>query len=106
VPAVAFSVTTPYSILDMPSFLNGYAAQMVRFAVTRVQPEPVWLTYLKHFAIASRIWLLLAAIGLAFIVSRRLARAAWLPVLVFGMVYAYVLSTRGVVFARYALPLT
>ena len=102
---LAFFLTTPYSVLDLPSFLNGFAAQMVRFATTRVAPEPIWLTYLKHFAINSRIWLALAGLGLVFIASRRIARTTWLPILTFGVLYFYVLSTHAVVFARYALPL-
>jgi 4-amino-4-deoxy-L-arabinose transferase-like glycosyltransferase len=104
--AVAFVLTTPYSVLDLPAFLEGYAAQMARFAATRLAPEPVWMTYLKHFALASRFWLILAAVGLAFIVARRAARTAWLPILTFAGLYCYILSTHPVVFARYALPLT
>ena len=104
--AIGFFVTTPYSVLDLPAFLNGYAAQMMRFAAVRLPPEPIWLTYLKHFALNSRIWLVVAAIGLAFVASRRPARNAWLPVLTFGLLYFCILSTHSVVFARYALPLT
>ena len=104
---VAFLAATPYSVLDLPTFLDSFAAQMSRFAGTRPLAEPPWLTYLKHFAISGRLWLPFAAVGLAVVlVSVRRARAHWLPTVVFGLAFYYVLATHPLVFARYALPLT
>jgi 4-amino-4-deoxy-L-arabinose transferase-like glycosyltransferase len=104
--AAAFLISTPYVVLDLPTFLDSFAAQMGRFADTRVPPEPPAITYLKHFALGSRAWLPLAAVGIVFILTRRAVRGRWLPVLVFGGAYSYVLATHPLVFARYALPLT
>jgi 4-amino-4-deoxy-L-arabinose transferase-like glycosyltransferase len=106
VAAVAFLVATPYVILDLPTFLNSFAAQMARLAQVRATAEPVWLTYLKHFALSSVLWLPLAGAGLVIVVFRRATRNRWLPVLVFGAAYFYVLATHPLIFARYALPLT
>jgi 4-amino-4-deoxy-L-arabinose transferase-like glycosyltransferase len=103
---IAFLVATPYVVLDLPTFLNGFAAQMALFAMARATVEPVWLTYLKHFALSSVLWLPLAVAGLAIVLIRRTSRGRWLPVLVFGAAYFYVLATHSLVFARYALPMT
>ena len=104
--AAAFLIATPYAVLDLPTFLDSFAAQMGRFAQSRLSPEPVWLTYLKHFALSGRAWLPLAVVGLVVVCGRRAARARWVPVLAFVAVYFYVLAGSSVVFARYALPLT
>jgi hypothetical protein len=103
--AAAFLVATPYAVLDLPTFLNSFAAQMGRFASTDLSAEPGWLTYLKYFALSARVWLPYAAVGMVVIAGRRTTRTRWLPALAFAAVYFYVLATRAPVVARYALPL-
>jgi 4-amino-4-deoxy-L-arabinose transferase-like glycosyltransferase len=103
--AVAFLVATPFVVLDLPTFLNSFAAQMSRLAQARATPEPVWLTYLKHFALSGVLWLPLAGAGLMVVVFRRATRNRWLPVLGFGAAYFYMLAAHPLVFASYALPL-
>lgn len=104
--AAAFVLAAPYTILDLPAFLNGFAAQAARFAGGRVPGgDPVWLVYLKHLSLAGRWWLPLAGIGAIAALGRRSARVPWAVVAAFGAAYFYVLATHAPVFARYALPL-
>lgn len=104
--AVAFLLATPYAVLDLPTFLDSFAAQMERFARARATPEPVWITYLKHFALSGPLWLPCGAAGLIAVALRRTSRGRWTAVLAFGAAYFYILATHPLVFARYALPLT
>jgi 4-amino-4-deoxy-L-arabinose transferase-like glycosyltransferase len=103
--AAAFLVSVPYVVLDLPAFLNGFAAQASRFAAPPRGADPVWLVYLKHLALTGRLWLPLAAIGLVLILRRRQSRVPALPLLVFTGAYFYVLATHSGVFGRYALPI-
>ncbi len=60
--AVTFLIAAPYTILDLPGFLNSYAALAYGYA-NGEPPEPGWLLYLKHLR-TSFLWpamLLLAA---------------------------------------------
>ena len=100
----AFVIAVPYAVLDLPAFLNGFAAQAARFTTARAV-EPPWLVYLKHMALAGRFWLPLAALGLAVTLWRRSYRTPALPLLAFAAAYFYTLATHHIVFARYALPI-
>jgi len=104
--AIAFLLGAPYTLLAMPEFLNGFAAQFARFTVPRAAVEPNWLIYLKHLSPPWARWSVpLGVIGLAAALWRRETRRAWTPTLVFAAVYFYALSTHSPVFGRYALPL-
>lgn len=103
--AAAFLLAAPYTVLDLPSFLDGFAAQAGRFT-GRAAPDrdPAWMLYAKHLSLSGRLWLPMAGAGAAIVLLRR-GRAAWLPAIGFGLAYFYVLATHPLVFARYALPL-
>jgi 4-amino-4-deoxy-L-arabinose transferase-like glycosyltransferase len=103
--AAAFLIATPYALLDLPGFLDSFAAQMGRLSSARLPPEPGWSVYLKHFSLASSLWLPYAVAGIAAVLIRQ-NRARWFPILAFAAAYFYVLATHSIVFARYALPLT
>jgi 4-amino-4-deoxy-L-arabinose transferase-like glycosyltransferase len=104
--AVSFVAVTPYSILDLPNFLNGFGAQLARFSAgARTLAEPAGILYLKHLNAAASAWLPLAATGTALALVSRTGRAGWVPVATFLAAYGYVLATHPLVFARYALPL-
>ena len=47
--AAAFLIAAPYTILDLPAFLNGYAHLAGYYAPKRLA-EPAWLTYYKHLS--------------------------------------------------------
>jgi 4-amino-4-deoxy-L-arabinose transferase-like glycosyltransferase len=102
--AGAFLLAAPFSLLDFPAFLSGFAAQAARFSGPH-PGEPSWLLYLKHLALMGRLWLPAAGLGLVLLLWRRSTRTRAIPLLAFGAAYFYTLATHSVVFARYALPL-
>lgn len=104
--ALAFLVAAPYTLLDMPAFLNGFAAQFSRFAVPSHGAEAPWLTYVKHLSPQWARWSVPAALaGAAMLLWRSRTRKPWTPMIVFAFAFFYVLSTHSHVFGRYALPL-
>lgn len=103
--AVAFLAGAPYTLLDMPSFLDGFAAQFSRFAAPPAAGSPVWLLYTKHVWMDGRVVFVFALAGLLLVLARRTTRAIWAPPVTFLAVYFYELSTHSHVFGRYALPL-
>ncbi len=102
--AVAFLVAAPYTLLDLPAFLNGFAAQFSRFAGAARHDDPGWWLYFKHLSLAARYWPPLAMVGAVLVCARRSHRR-WLAPLIFVATYYYALSTNAIIFGRYALPL-
>ncbi len=105
--AAAFLIAAPYTILDLPGFLNSYAALAYGYA-SGEPPEPGWLLYLKHLR-TSFLWpaMLLLAAGVVLAVVRAVrgpGRVRWTLAIVFPLVYLYSLSNQSLVFARYLLP--
>ena len=104
--AAAFLLAAPYTLLDMPHFLDGFAAQFARFAAPSHAGEPVWLTYVKHLSPPSSRWVVPAAVaGMAILMWHSRTRRTWAPLVLFALSFFYVLSTHSHVFGRYALPL-
>jgi 4-amino-4-deoxy-L-arabinose transferase-like glycosyltransferase len=103
----AFLICAPYTILDMPAFLDGFAAQFARFAIPAAPgADPGWLVYLKHLSPPwMRFWVPLGVAGIALSLWRVKTRLPAVPVALFAVAYFYVLSTHSHVFGRYALPL-
>jgi len=104
--ALAFLIGAPYTILDLPAFLDGFARQFARFAVPSNTSDPAWLLYVKHLAPSGGRWSVpLATAGIAILLWRSSTRTRWMPVILFTAAYFYMLSTHSHVFGRYALPL-
>jgi 4-amino-4-deoxy-L-arabinose transferase-like glycosyltransferase len=104
--AAAFLVAAPYTILDLPAFLDGFAAQFARFATPAHLTEPAWLIYVKHLSPQGGRWSVpLAVAGIVILLARSSARMRWMPAILFTLAYFYMLSTHSHVFGRYALPL-
>lgn len=104
--AAAFLAGAPYTVLDMPAFLDGFAAQFARFAAPSGGGDPPWLVYLKHLSPASsRAAVPLAVAGGVFLLARAETRRAAAPVAAFALAYFYVIASHSHVFGRYALPL-
>ncbi|MCX6544305.1 MAG: glycosyltransferase family 39 protein [Acidobacteria bacterium] len=106
--AVAFLVGAPYTLLDLPNFLEGFGAEFGKFATKGRSPagDPVWLIYYKHLALSAWFWMPTAGAGVFLVLARKATQARWLIPVGFAVVYSYVLATHGgIVFARYALPL-
>jgi hypothetical protein len=104
--AGAFLLAAPYTVLDLPNFLNGLASQLARFSTRGpTQGEPPWLLYVKHLSLAGWFWIPLAVTGVAVVFGRKPLRRRWAAPVALLLVYFYVLATHRVVFGRYALPL-
>jgi 4-amino-4-deoxy-L-arabinose transferase-like glycosyltransferase len=103
--AAAYLVTSPYTILDLPGFLNGFGWQLARFSRERVMADPPWLQYFKHLSFAGRAWLPFAGLGAVIVMTRRPIRPQWMILIGLALAYGYVLATHTLVFARYATPL-
>jgi 4-amino-4-deoxy-L-arabinose transferase-like glycosyltransferase len=102
----AFLITTPYAVLDLPTFLDGLGAQMARFSAPPRSPgEAAWLIYVKHLSLAGWWWLPTAGLGALIVLVRRPSRARWIVPIGLGLAYFYVLATHPRIFGRYALPL-
>lgn len=105
--AAAFLLAAPYTLLDLPGFLNGYAALAAVYG-SGGPPEPGWLVYLKHLR-TNLHWpatLLLAAGAVLAVVraARGPGRVRWTLAVLFPLLYFYVVSTQTLIFARYLLP--
>jgi 4-amino-4-deoxy-L-arabinose transferase-like glycosyltransferase len=104
--ALAFVAAAPYILLDIPGFLDGFAAQFARFARAPPSVNPAWLLYLKHLSPAwARLTVPLAITGAIVLLWRPRTRGFAIPVALFTAAYFYVLASHAHVFGRYALPI-
>jgi 4-amino-4-deoxy-L-arabinose transferase-like glycosyltransferase len=100
-----FLLAAPYTWLDLPGFLNGFA----RLASVYSAPsEAGWLTYLKHLRLNLH-WpamvLMVAGVALALVrVVRGPSRLRWMLAVVFPVVYFWFVSQQSLVYGRYLLP--
>ena len=101
---VAFLIAAPYTLLDLPSFLDGVASLLAQFAGPSGTGDPAWLLYAKHLWSDGSIPLTLALIAIPLVLVRGPARA-WAPVIAFGAAYFYVLSSHAHPFGSSVLPL-
>lgn len=106
--AAAFLVGAPYTLLDLPNFLEGFGNSFggLMMKVRRPTGDPIWLIYYKHLALSAWFWMPMAGLGVFVVLVRKAARARWLIPIGFAAAYFYVLATHNLVYARYALPLT
>jgi 4-amino-4-deoxy-L-arabinose transferase-like glycosyltransferase len=108
---IAFLAGAPYTILDLPGFLDSFARLAHEYRVMPVGPDPIWLLYLKYLVRHAFGWpaLLLAGGGLVMGVvrlARGPGRLRWMLAVVFPAIHFLMLSTQRIVYARYLLPLT
>ena len=106
--ATAFLIAAPYTILDLPAFLNGYA-HLAGYYSPKALSEPAWLTYWKHLS-RSMQWpaVLLLVTGLilgAIRAVRGPGHLRWTITLIFPLAYFYFLSGQTLIYGRYLLPL-
>jgi 4-amino-4-deoxy-L-arabinose transferase-like glycosyltransferase len=105
----AFLAAAPYTLIDLPTFLDQFARLSSEYRQRPHFAEPVWLVYLKHLRIALE-WpgSVLVLGGLALGVYRVAAgpdRARWVVATVFPLLYFRFISGQNIIFARYLLPL-
>jgi 4-amino-4-deoxy-L-arabinose transferase-like glycosyltransferase len=104
----AYLLAAPYTLLDLPGFLNGIAALAGEFRHARVT-EPPWITYVRHLRLTLG-WpaLLLAIGGLVFGLVRLVrgpGRLRWAVAIVFPLVHFWMISRQPIVSSRYLLPM-
>jgi 4-amino-4-deoxy-L-arabinose transferase-like glycosyltransferase len=105
----AFVVGSPYTLLDLPGFLNNVARLSNEYRTELVSSEPSWLLYMKHlrrtFGLAG---LLLAGGGLVLGLVRLIkgpGRVRWALVTALPLIHFFFISRQTIVFGRYLLPM-
>lgn len=106
--AAGFLVVAPYTILDLPHFLNAFAYLFTFFRPRSDIAEPGWLIYLKHLRLTLG-WpaTLLLAGGMSMAAVRAIkgpGRLRWGLVFVFPVVYVWYIADRHQIYGRYLLP--
>jgi hypothetical protein len=104
-----FLCAAPYTLLDLPGFLNGFASLLTSYERRPPGVDPGWLIYLKHLRIAFG-WpgSLLAIGGFALGVVRAVkgpGRLRWALLVVFPVVFVPALGNTQPLFGRYLLPI-
>jgi len=107
--AIAFLLAAPYTLLDLPEFLNGFARLASEYRAPLAGVEPVWMRAIKSLRIAyqwpgSLIVLTGLVVGAARIVTGP-DRHKWALLTVYPIAYFFFVSQQNIFFARYLLPL-
>ena len=108
--AGAFLLMAPYTLLDLPAFLDSFARLTHQYRTATIG-ESLWTLYFKYLVRHAFGWpaMLLAfgGMGLGFVrLVRGPGHVRWMLAVVFPVVYYTMLTTQKIVFARYLLPLT
>jgi 4-amino-4-deoxy-L-arabinose transferase-like glycosyltransferase len=104
--AVAFLAAAPFTVLDLPAFLDGFAAQFSRSPGRAPAAESSWIGYLQYLSPRSTLLAVpLALAGILILLARRATRQRALPVLTFTLAYFCVITSDSLLFERYVLPL-
>jgi 4-amino-4-deoxy-L-arabinose transferase-like glycosyltransferase len=106
--AAAFLVAAPYTVLDLPGFLNGYA-RLAGYYTGPPPEDPIWLVYVKHLRNALH-WpaflMVIAGLVLGTVRSvRGPGRVRWTLAVVFPLVFFWFVSRQTLVYGRYLMPL-
>ena len=105
----AFVLAAPYTLLDLPAFLNTFARPSGEYRIGGEPLEPIWQIYLKHLRNGfgyPALFLAAAGIVLALMrLARGPGRARWAMVAVFPLLYFWFVSGQRIVYGRYLLPI-
>jgi 4-amino-4-deoxy-L-arabinose transferase-like glycosyltransferase len=105
----AFLLAAPYTLLDLPSFLNAFARLSGEYRTVGGSGEAVPITYLKHLRNAMGVPALLLAFGGLVLGIVRLARGPgrvrWALAVAFPLLHFAMIAQQQLVFGRYLLPL-
>jgi 4-amino-4-deoxy-L-arabinose transferase-like glycosyltransferase len=111
VPAAAgltFLLAAPYTLLDLPAFLNAYGNLASHYSMARGGEAP-GITYSKHLSRSLGVvatLLVLTGLGLGAVrATRGPGRVRWTLTILFPIVFFYFLSGQSLVQGRYLLPL-
>jgi len=103
---VAFLLAAPYTVLDLPGFLNAFGA-LSEYYRPRPFAEGARI-YLDHVRVAIG-WVGLAVCGAGIVWGTLRALRdndlrRWALVILFPLIYFYSVSTKSLIFGRYLLP--
>jgi 4-amino-4-deoxy-L-arabinose transferase-like glycosyltransferase len=104
----AFLLAAPYTLVDLPGFLESYADLASHYRPRQAGAEAGWIIYVKHLRQALQIpALLLTLAGLALGVVRAArgpGRLRSTLLVVFPVFFVYFISTKALIYGRYLLP--
>jgi 4-amino-4-deoxy-L-arabinose transferase-like glycosyltransferase len=103
----AFLLVAPYTILDLPAFLNGYAKLAASYSGP---PQGTgWAIAFKHLSMNLQWPATLAVLaGIAFGIVRAVrgpGRLRWTVAVAFPLLFFWFVSRQSLIFGRYLLPL-
>jgi 4-amino-4-deoxy-L-arabinose transferase-like glycosyltransferase len=105
----AFLLAAPYTVIELPAFLNQFARLSSEYRSPPNTTEPVWIIYLKHLRNAlGPAGSVIVAAGVALGLWRIAAgpeRMKWALLTVFPVVYFRFVSRQNIYYGRYLLPL-
>jgi hypothetical protein len=105
----AFLAAAPYTLIELPVFLNQFARLSAEYRTVSPGVDPVWLIYLKHLRNAlggpgSAIVIAGLAVG-AWRATTGPSRPKWILTMAFPLLYFRFISDQNIVYGRYLLPL-
>lgn len=107
--AAAFLIAAPFTVLDLPGFLDRFASLTAEYRNGAPPSEPGSVLYLKHLRLQfGAPGMLLIAGGLAMGLIRALrgpGRVSWTIALVFAIPFFFIIAGQRIIFARYLLPI-
>ena len=106
---VTYLIGAPYTLLDLPAFLNGFGHLSSLYHSNPALPESAYVIYMKHLRINFG-WpaLVLAVAGMIMgliRIARGPGRVRWALAVTFCLVYFWFISRQNIVFGRYLLPI-
>lgn len=107
--AAAFLLAAPFTLLDLPGFLERFVSLTAEYRNSAVPAETGFIIYLKHLRLQfGTPGMVLVAGGLLMGLVRAVAgpgRVPWTIALVFALPYFFIVSAQRIIYARYMLPL-
>lgn len=107
--AAAFLLAAPFTLLDLPGFLDRFASLTAEYRNAPPPAEPGVILYLKHLRLQfGTPGMLLIASGLIMGVIRAVrgpGRVPWALALAFAVPYFFMVAGQRIIYARYMLPL-
>ena len=106
----AFLLCAPYTVLDLPAFLNSFARLAGEYRRPAPYADPGWLLYLKYLLRHALGWpaLLLAGAGMGLGIVRLVrgpGRTRWALAVTFPLAFFWMLSGQSIIYGRYLLPI-
>lgn len=107
--AAAFLLAAPYTLLDLPGFLDRFASLSAEYRNGPPPPETAAVLYLKHLRLQfGTPGMLLIGAGVVMGVIRAIrgpGRVTWTLTLAFTIPYFVMIAGQRIIYARYALPI-